>query len=423
MQDARTRDAEEDRPPLFPRLTALDPAARIDPYPVLAEARATSDGGMIRDARSGCWLALDHACARTILADFEHWKNPERARPEETAIRRRRETTPEGLDFPEDHRVSMLDLDPPDHARVREPIVAALNARVAAFHAEAETIVERVLDGLDGGGRADLVAAVAEQVPIACIGAILGVPAEENDAFRCWVEGLSQTFNPSRTAEESRTLARSSNAVAAFMRRALGERRGRPSDDLIGDMARVQAAGAPLTDAEITFNLRGLLIAGHVTTTDLIANAAWLVLTHPDARRRLMLEPGLWAGAVEEALRLESPVDFTWRIACRSGPMGGVEVGEGEAVSVFLRGANRDPAAFEAPDVFDISRRGVRHVAFGGGAHGCPGAPLARMEARITLRRLFERYPAARLADPDAPPAWRGLPGFRGLERLEVRLD
>lgn len=221
----------------------------------------------------------------------------------------------------------------------------------------------------------------------------------------------------------------SSNGLAHYIRNRFADAKQDPPDDLFGDMARiqheqVQAAGAPLSDTEITYNIRGLLIAGNVTTTDLIGNAVRLLLTHPDQRARLIAEPALWPNAVEETLRYEPPVDFTWRIATHDAELSGCPLHAGAALNVFIRSANRDEATFPDAARSDVARqRASRHLSFGGGAHICLGAPLARMEAKHLLSRLFARYPKLRLADPAAPPQWRHLPGFRGLESLQLRTD
>jgi cytochrome P450 len=364
------------------------------------------------------------ADARTVLSDNSHYKNPDMAEPGAVAIRRRRATVPEGLAFPDDQRASMLELDGAEHARVRGPLIHALNARIAKFKPQCIRIIDDALDRVGNLGAFDLMKELAEPVPVACIGAILGVPVESLPDFRCWRDGIVQSFNPNRTPQNVTQLVEASNGLAAFMRETFAARKRDPRDDLFSDMARAQATGAPLSDTEITYNLRGLLIAGNVTTTDLIGNAARLLLEHRDQRERLAAEPALWTNAVEEVLRYEPPVDFTWRIASRDLELSGCPVGEGAALNVFIRSANRDEMAFREAHRFDISRpRSSRHLAFGGGAHICPGAPLARMEARHLLSRLFNRLPKLRLADETAPHHWRRLPGFRGLERLDVRID
>jgi hypothetical protein len=200
----------------------------------------------------------------------------------------------------------------------------------------------------------------------------------------------------------------------------MDQRRSDPQDDLTTDMVTLQKDGAELSDGEISNNLQGLLIGGNLTTTDLIGNAVWLFLTHPEQLAKLKADPSLINNAVEEVLRYESPVDITGRIAPRDMAVGGCPMKQSQSMFLSLRGANRDPEAFPDPHAFDIARKDAPHVAFGGGLHLCIGSPLARMEAQVALSAFFERYPNLRLADPAAPPQWRNLPFFRGLKELMV---
>ncbi|MDP3739839.1 MAG: cytochrome P450 [Hyphomonadaceae bacterium] len=404
-------------------VTAANPEARADPYPRLAELRALCP--LHRDEAGGAWLVPRMADARAVFTDNSHTKNPDTAEPGAHAVRRRRATVPEGLDFPDDQRSSLLELDGEEHSRIRRPLVQALYERIARFEPECIRIVDDALDRQEGRrGEFDLMREIAHPVPVACIGAILGVPEEKLSSFQTWMDGIIQTFNPIRTPEDVASLVASANGLAHFVRETFAARKLDPRDDLFSDMAKAQAEGAPLSDVDITFNLRGVLIAGNITTTDVIGNAVRLIITHPEQRAKLAADPALWPNAVEETLRYEAPVDFTWRIASRDMELSGCPVNKGAALSVFMRSANRDEAAFPRADEFDVSRKGAaRHLAFGGGAHICPGAPLARMEARHLLQRLFTRFPNLRLADPAAPVDWRKIPGFRGLERLGVRID
>jgi len=403
-------------------LTAADPAARADPYPRLAELRALFP--VHHDAAAGGWVVPRMADARAVLWDSSHYKNPDRAEPGAHAIKRRRATVPYGISHPNHQRSSMLDLDGAEHARVRGPFVEALLARVASFEPECIRIVDEALDRLEGRGGFDLMEELAEPVPIICIGTILGVPLDRLTTFRGWLRGIVQTFNPNRTPEEIAVLDEASNGLGRFIRETFEARKLTPRDDMFSDMARIQADGAPLSDVEITFNLWNLLVAANVTSTDLIGNAVHLLLAHPDQRAALEADPSLWPNAIEEVLRFESPVDFTWRIASRELDLSGCPVNAAVAINVFIRSANRDEAAFPNADVFDVTRpRASRYLAFGGGAHVCPGAPLARMEARHLLPRLFARFPKLRLAAPEEEPRWRSLPGCRGLETLDVRVD
>jgi cytochrome P450 len=229
-----------------------------------------------------------------------------------------------------------------------------------------------------------------------------------------------QGLNPFRNDDQTAHMERSSVALNAYFTELIEARRAAPQDDLISDMVLLQKEGAPLSDTELRINLQALLVGGNLTTTDLIGNAVRLLLAHPDQLAALRAEPSLINACVEETLRYEPPVDITGRIASRDLEVGGCPVKQTQVFTVFLRAANRDPDAFAAPDVFDIRRKNKPHVAFGGGAHICIGAPLARLEAQVALPRLFARFPNLRLADPAAEPQWRTLPFFRGLERLEL---
>jgi cytochrome P450 len=265
-------------------------------------------------------------------------------------------------------------------------------------------------------------AGVALPIPIDVIARILGVDNSRLAEFRDWSEGVIQSLNPLRTPAQTEHMERASEAIGPFMLGMLEQRRAKPEDDLVTDMVQLQGAGADLTDADLVTNLISLLVGGNLTTTDLIGNGVRLFLLNPDELAKLKADPSLIGAAVEEILRYEPPVDITNRIASREMEVGGCPVHQAQSMMVSLRGANRDPAVFENPDRFDITRKKSPHVSFGGGAHICIGAPLARLEAQVSLLRLFERFPKLQLADPDAKPEWRTLPFFRGLQHLEVRV-
>ncbi|HSM96460.1 MAG TPA: cytochrome P450, partial [Rhizomicrobium sp.] len=228
--------------------------------------------------------------------------------------------------------------------------------------------------------------------------------------------------NTFRTEEETQTLHRCSEALSSYMRGLMAERRRKPGDDLVSDMVALQAEGLALTDGEICLNLQGLLVGGNLTTTDLIGNAIWLLLTHPDQLAKLKADPSLINGTIEEVLRYESPVDITSRIAPREMNIRGCPVHPHQSMVMSLRGANRDAEAFPDPHKFDITRKDAPHVSFGGGMHLCIGAPLARMEAAQAILSFFERFPSVRLAHPEKKPEWRNLPFFRGLKQLPVAI-
>jgi len=411
----------DDAQPHILELTPLNPAFRDDPHTMLDALRAAHP--VLRDEAAGVFFLTRHEDVRGVLTDLTLWRDP--AKAEEAAVLTRRivEQRVEGLDS-SDRQGSILLMDDPDHARLRPPLAQALYRRVARFRPEVERIVAAALDAIEdaveGGGRFDLMADFALPIPIDVIAAILGVDHERLAEFRDWSEGVIQSLNPLRTPQQTAHMVASMNALGPYMRGTLAERRAAPGDDLVTDMVQQQAAGADFSDAELASNLTALLVGGNLTTTDLIGNGARLFLTHPAELAKLRADPSLIGAAVEEVLRYEPPVDVTGRIASREMAVGGCLMRAHQSMLLSLRGANRDPDVFEGPHRFDITRRKSPHVAFGGGAHICIGAPLARLEAQVALTRLFERFPDLRLAEPDAPPAWRVLPFFRGLQRLEV---
>jgi cytochrome P450 len=400
-------------------LTPLNPKFNEDPHALLDRLR--TECPVSRDKQAGLFLLTRYADVRGVLSDTSMWRGPERA--EEAAVLTRailNQTLP-GRTVPTDEDGSgILLMDEPDHMRIREPFAKALYKRVAKSKPLVAQVVKEWLDKVEGRATFDAMTDFALHVPIDVIARILGVDNSHLDDFREWSEGVILVLNPFRDDEQTKFCVRSGNALSAYMRDLMARRREKPEDDLVSDMVMLQKDGASLTDGEISNNLQGLLIGGNLTTTDLIGNAVWLLLTHPQELAKLKADPSLINSCVEEVLRYESPVDVTGRIAPREMDVGGCPVHKTQSLFMSLRGANRDPVAFPDPHRFDIARKDAPHVAFGGGLHLCIGSPLARLEAQVAIQMLFERYPNLRLADPDMKPEWRTQPFFRGLKTIEV---
>ncbi len=403
-------------PSIF-ELTPLNPTYRADPHIALDDLRARCP--VARDDTSGAFLLTRYNDIRPLVSDPTLWRDPLHA--EEAAVMQRRFA--EGVtDFENrGETTSILLLDDPDHARIRQPLARALYARVAKFKPEVERIIAETVDAIDASRPFDLMRAFCVPIPIDVIASILGVDRERLGEFREWSEGVIHSLNPFASDEQKVEMERCGAALSSYFAETIAARHAEPRDDLISDMTRLQNDGAPLSDTELQINLGALLIGGNLTTTDLIGNAVRLLLANPAELAKLKADPKLINAVVEETLRYEPPVDITGRIASHDMEIGGCPVKESQSLTFFLRAANRDPEVFEDPHSFNVTRAHKPHVAFGGGAHMCIGAPLARLEAQVALLRLFERFPDLRLADPDATPEWRTLPFFRGLERLVLR--
>ncbi|MBX3479968.1 MAG: cytochrome P450 [Caulobacter sp.] len=398
------------------QLTPMDPTYRADPHQVLDDLRTRCP--VHRDEMSGNFVLSRYEDVRAMVSDLTLLRDPINA--EEGAVLQRRSLAEVDPSLPRSSVSSILTLDNPDHARIRQPLAQALYARVARFKPEVERIVSETLDRLEGESRFDLMDRFCVPVPIDVIASILGVDHDRLGQFREWSEGLIQGLNPFRNAEQTAAMEAASAGLTRYFTETMAARRAEPRDDLISDMVQLQASGADLSDDELRINLTALLVGGNLTTTDLIGNAVRLLLLNPDELAKLKADPKIINAVVEEVLRYEPPVDVTGRIASRDMELGGCPVKDRQALTMSLRAANRDPEVYEDPHVFNVSRKRRPHVAFGGGAHICIGAPLARLEAQVALVRLFERFPTLRLADPHATPEWRTLPFFRGLEQLEL---
>ena len=355
------------------------------------------------------------ADARSWLSDPRQWKDADRSEPGSLI----RKFKPADMNRPGDRDSGMGWMDDPDHARVRRPIQAALVRRAAAMRSRVEAIVREQLASLPAG-EFDALSDYAMPIPIAVIGHLLGVDTADFAQFRRWSEAALDSFNPDPTPEQQAATKAAAEAICDYLDQVMAARRTAPREDLISDLVSMQDESG-LSDSEIRINGLNLLLGGNVTTADLIANGINLLLRHPEELAKLRADPDLIGSAVEEILRFEPPTDGAQRVASQAMTLHGCPVRDRQVVAVMIPAANRDPEAFPEPHRFDISRRGGPHITFGAGAHICIGAPLARLEAKVAIAALFERFPDLALADPEAPPQWRPMPFFRGLASLRVR--
>jgi hypothetical protein len=371
---------------------------------------------IFRDEPSASFVLTRHGDGRALLADNSLWKDADRAEPAALV----HQFKPADMNRPGDRDAGVGWMDNPEHARVRPPLAQALYRRVAQLRPTLEAIVAARLDAIARPGPVDLVADFAIPIPIEAICAVLGVEANDVPKFRAQSEAAMKSFLPDRTPAIDAEIKAMSEAISDLLDEEMMRRRAAPGDDLISDLVAIEAESGTLSDSEIRINCLNLLAGGNVPTADLIASAAWRLLKHPAERAKLAADPALINGVIEETLRLDPPSEGAQRVASRDLEIAGCPVRRTQVVAVLLHAANRDPAVFDDPHRFDISRRGAPHLAFGGGAHICLGAPLARLEAQVAVGMLMQRFPAMRLAEPDAEPEWRPIPFFHGLERLMV---
>ena len=320
---------------------------------------------------------------------------------------------------------SMLAVDPPDHTRYRRLVSRAFTARaVTRLRERTQHIADELLDDLElraGEGTVDLVERYASLLPVTVISEMLGVPVAMREQFLAWGDGAAASLDMGLDWRSYRTVERSLAELSGWMREHLVQLRRNPGDDLLSQL--VTAAdedGTRLTEQELLSTALLVFGAGFETTVNLIGNGAALLFAHPDQRRLLADDPSLWPNAVDEMLRVESPVQRTGRRARRDTVVAGVPVGQGELLITVLAAANRDPRVFLDPHSFDVTRANARdHVAFSSGIHFCLGAALARMEGEVALQSLFERFPG--LA-PAGTPHRRRTRILRGYESLPVAL-
>ncbi|WP_405714769.1 cytochrome P450 [Streptomyces xanthophaeus] len=315
---------------------------------------------------------------------------------------------------------NMLESDPPHHTRLRRLVSREFTARrVEALRPRVQQVTDGLLDAMAARPerRGDLIRDLAVPLPLTVICELLGVPDLDSARFRFW---SAEIVAPSGAGPDGRVM----EEMTAYLFELVAAKAADPGDDLLSALIRTRDEGGDqLSPEELIGMAFLLLIAGHETTVNLIGNGVRALLAHPDQLAALRADPeGLIDGAVEEMLRYDGPVQHaTYRFALADLELGGVTVPAGSSVMVALASADRDPARFAEPDVFDIRRNAAGHLAFGHGIHFCLGAPLARMEGRIAVRSLLERFPDL-AEDPQAGPRdW--LPGtlVRGVTRLPLR--
>jgi cytochrome P450 len=393
------------------RLTNLDADFRENPYPILAELREREP--VHHDVILGRYVLTRHDDVSAVLRNLDLWSDPRKANPETFIAKLGR--------VDEDEEPSMLLMDDPGHRRLRDLVRRSFTPRaIETWRERVRGVAERLAASLDSTSF-DVIADYADPLPAVVIAEMLGLDPDSHAQFKEWSDTIAITgFNPAPQPDQVKASQQARMLLDQFFLEEIEARRRKLGDDLISDMVGAELDGDQLSDREIVGQCNLLLLAGNITTTDLIGNAIKALIDHPDQMTRLRQQPDLLSNAIEEVLRFESPVTQSGRIANCDIEIAGVTIPKGENLSVALAAANRDPEAYPDPDRFDIAREDVHHQSFGGGRHFCLGAHLARIEGQEAIRALLARFSDLRIGERGY--RWAATPTFRGLSEFWIEV-
>ena len=386
----------------------LAPQVYRNPYPKYAELREKDavHWSPLMDA----WVLSRYDDIDAILRDHKRFSNDARSR---TPSRSRRASIPAGSD------PSMLFLDPPDHTRLRVLVNKAFTPHaIEALEPRVRRIMGDLLDQIPNPGNFDLMQAIANPLPVIVIAELLGVSPADREQFKIWSNRRARILEPTITRQERQAADSAAEAINAYFLKVIEQRRHQPQEDLISALVAVKNAGDTLTQHELLEMLRLILIAGNETTSNLIGNGMLALMRHPQQMQRLRDQPALITSAVEELLRYDPPVQINARSATEDMTLHGRAIRKGQGVILLIAAANHDPAVFKQPEALDVTRPANAHIAFGRGIHYCLGAPLARLEARIAISMLLERFATLELLTDS--PTFRDNVVLRGLTALPV---
>jgi cytochrome P450 len=392
-------------------------AFRADTYATFARMREHDpvfcQPGM--DGETPIWWITRYEEAEAVLLDDERFVRDPRLALSPGQL-------PAGLpDFFAFIDSNMLNRDGDDHLRLRRLVSKAFTPRmIERLRPRIREIADELIGRVSATGEMELVSEFAFPLPITVIAELLGVPIADRERFRQWSGAM---VSPALAVTELEQADALLGAFVEYLLALFAERRQQPGEDLVSALVAVEDGGDTLSEEELCSMVALLIVAGHETTVSLIGNATLALLTHPDQRAAVGLDPSLLPRAVEELIRYDGPVERTLnRWATEDVEIGGRTIRRGETVIVILGAADRDADRFAAPETLDLAAERDRHLGFGRGSHFCLGAPLARLEAEIALGTLL-RLPGLRLAVSPDDVRWRPVPLFRSLVALPVTWD
>ncbi|MFE3633716.1 cytochrome P450 [Streptomyces sp. NPDC059168] len=391
-----------------------DPGFVADPYPVYAELRAR--GRVIRYEPTDQWLVPHHADVSALLRDRRLGRAYQHRFTHEEFGRTAPPPEHEPFHVLNDH--GMLDLEPPDHTRIRRLVSRAFTPRTVErlrpyVHGLANELVARLVEA--GGG--DLLTDVAEPLPVAVIAEMLGVPEADRALLRPWSAAICGMYELNPSAETAASAVRASVEFSAYLAELIAARRERPGEDLISALIAVHDEGDRLTEQEMISTVVLLLNAGHEATVNATVNGWWALFRNPGQLAALRADHSLIPSAIEELMRYDTPLQLFERWVLDDIEIAGTTIPRGAEIAMLFGSANHDTAVFTDPARLDLTRRDNPHISFSAGIHYCIGAPLARIELAASMKALLERAPSLTLAEEP-----RRKPNFviRGLEGLSV---
>ncbi|MEV7423592.1 MULTISPECIES: cytochrome P450 [unclassified Streptomyces] len=398
----------------MPDFAPRSPAFLADPYPAYAELRARGRAHYYEP--SDQWLVPHHADVSALLRDRRLGRSyGHRFTHQEFG----RTPPPAGHEpFHELNDQGMLELEPPDHTRIRRLVSKAFTPRtVEQLQPYVRNLAAELVARLVAEGGGDLLTAVAEPLPVAVIAEMLGVPETDRPLLRPWSAAICAMYELNPSEDTARHAVTASAEFSAYLRGLIAQRRAAPGEDLISGLIAAHDEGRKLTEAEMVATCALLLNAGHEATVNSTVNGWHALFRHPAQLAALRADRALLPTAVEELMRYDTPLQLFERWVLDPVEIGGTTIPRGAEVALLFGSANHDPAVFAAPDDLDLARRDNPHISFSAGIHYCIGAPLARIELAASMAALLELAPGLRPAgDPVRKPNFV----IRGLEGLPV---
>ena len=389
---------------------ALDPQFIADPYPKYRELRERDP--FHYSPLTGSIATSRYEDVDATLRDFRRFRNADPAR---TSTLLPWQQTRRALES------DLLTLDPPDHTRLRGPVSHAFAPRrISDMEERIRRTAHGLLDEIGDGTEFDLMQNLATLLPMVVIAEMIGVPTGDRDRFKVWSNRAARVLEPTMTPEEGRLVLETAVELDEYFARIVEDRRRVPKDDLVSRLVQAEEDGQQLSNDETQVTLRLLLVAGNETTTNLIGNGMRALLEHPEQLQLLREQPELIPNAIEELLRYDSPVQLDGRYVGEDLELGDKHPKADSWVSLLIGGANRDPQVFADPEALDVTRKDAGNISFGRGIHHCLGAPLARLEAKIAIEVLLERFDEIQFAA--RKPVYKPNIVLRGLSHLDVRV-